>query len=90
MVLTLEQSLADAEASFSDLEKELMQEKANNRKALIDLEAARAKLLTLGHNSVGEDEQIPLIGRFSFICRIICGSFGKRTDQAKGSKPKVG
>ena len=61
MVLTLEQSLADAEASFSNLEKELMQEKANSRKALIDLEAARAKLLTLGHNPVGENEQMPLM-----------------------------
>ena len=59
MVLALEQSLADAEASFSNLEKELMQEKANNRKALIDLNAARAKLLTLEQNSVGGDEQIP-------------------------------
>ena len=38
-----------------------MQEKANSRKALIDLEAARAKLLTLGHNPVGENEQMPLM-----------------------------
>ena len=47
MVLSLEKSLAKAEASFSNLEEELLKEKSINKQTRIDLEAANAKLIRL-------------------------------------------
>ena len=56
MLISLENSLAEAEAAFSSLEKELAKEKSLNQQAKIDLKAVQSKLIRLETaNSTNQD-----------------------------------